>query len=244
MTDAIDPKIKQIVEPKGQSSDNASDQDPESISDNKRTSEDELFFKQELDADLDLEVTKADEARQSLTAAENKEKQINAWTSKIAQGKAKVEDLPNSLSWLRPEIEKRILLQQREPNIEDIIERKLAEKDAQLRFADLKDKINELDLTKSQQASISQEFKSLLADGVPKIKALNIALKVVGISIDKEEARTSELFKTMAVRGGHALQEDEPLGSDLDEQKLDKMKKQLPLNKRIEFYETLRKSKR
>ena len=197
----------------------------------KDTEEGELFEgEQEKDEDLDLEV----KSKPDPSVA--KQKQIDAWLGKVLNGEATVDDLPKNLQWLKTPILKELKKLEAIPDVESIVENKLREKEEAQEFAHLKAKLAVMDLTKSQKAELSAEFKDLAGAGVAKAKALVKAMKITGIELDSKDRDTEELRRAMAIPKGGAAPKD---SDDRDPENI--LKKYSSSKDRVAHWEKLRK---
>jgi len=129
---------------------------------------------------LDLESTtsKAEEAKQ---------KQINAWQRKLDEGKVNITDLPENLKWLAPHLTEPTA-KKTDPDIDAIVERKIAEKEELHKFMQMKEGLSELNLTNAQKKELEAEFKDLRSSGLPQTKALEKAMKLAGVDPDGQKA--------------------------------------------------------
>lgn len=129
---------------------------------------------------LDLESDKT-------TAAEQKEKQLAAFQKKLDNGDMTLDQIPANLKWVRTEIEKRQAKLQKEEakaqelDVDAIVERKLAEKQADKDFKTLKSDLESRELTSEEREALTAEYKDLRKEGLGKLKALEKAKKLAGI---------------------------------------------------------------
>jgi len=130
------------------------------------------------------------------SAKVQRQKQIDAW---VAKGPDGLEKLPPDKEWLRSHVEARFKLMDKEPEIEKIIEQKMAAKEADKRYNDHKALLKSMKLKGDQQAKIQTRQDQLLARGVPKDEALEIAMEAAGISLDPEDQDRMILRQRMAV---------------------------------------------
>ena len=140
------------------------------------------------------------ESKEAIREA-NAQAQAKVWADRIAKG----EELPESLKWLLPRIQE--LKPVKHEDTESIIERKLAEKESQKRFQELKSELNELNLSKSQQVSVTNELNTLIKEfKMPADKALEYAIAKVGINL--QEAKLKELKNSMSIPTGGKVREE------------------------------------
>lgn len=208
-------------------------------SDIKGDTDGELFDDEQNDegTDLDLETKEVKETKPDNAAL--KRKQIDAWLGKILNEEATVDDLPKNMQWLKTPLLKELKALEVAPDVEAIVEKKMQEKEEALEFAHLKAKLNVMDLSKSQRAELSSEFKDLAKAGLSKQSALLKAMKIAGITLDSRDRDVEALRRTMAVpSGGRAPRETD----NASPAKI--LKKDMTSKDRIEHWEKLRKGGR
>lgn len=200
----------------------------------------ELFDgEQAQDEDLDLE-TEVQESKPDPSAL--KQKQLDAWLGKILNGEAAIEDLPKNMQWLKVPLLKEMKLLEAGSTIEKVVEEKVYEKlkaqEDERTFAQLKARVSVMDLTKAQRAELSTEYKDLVLGGMPKAKALEKSIKIVGIKLDFAEMQNDELRKLMAIpKGGQAPREFDKKDPD------NILKKFKTSEERVKYWESLRTNK-
>jgi len=139
-------------------------------------------------AELDLDVednSTEDTSDSELTPAEKSAKQqIDSWYAKVVAGKADVADAP---SWMQAKLSQKLEVIEKVPDVEKIIEEKLAQKEEQKQFKALLDTIPALPKLKAEL--LKAKFKEYKPLG--NYKALETALAITGINADesKREAR-------------------------------------------------------
>ncbi len=164
----------------------------------------DLFGSKESDAGEDAGVSNQEGSlleENNQTEADNsakvqRQKQIDAW---VAKGQDALSTLPADKEWLRPHIEARFKLIDKEPDIDRLIEQKMAKKEAERRYETHKATLKSMKLKGDQQVKIQTRQDQLLARGVPKDEALEIAMEAAGISLDPEDQDRMILRQRMAV---------------------------------------------
>jgi|TARA_Y100000310_G_scaffold157840_2_gene157288 hypothetical protein len=140
-------------------------------------------------------VSKDEENKGQLSLDEDKEaererkraEQVNSFFKKIVSGKMSINDLPRHQQWLRPMIEERLVEQaekekvSKELDLDALVEAKLAEKEDERDFVNLKATLNSMRLTEKQTAEIEAEFRDLRKLGVPRTKSLQKAMQLAGV---------------------------------------------------------------
>lgn len=225
------------AEQEDQLSDSGLIEEPKANSDTQKDTDGELFNSEQDDDNLLEEAVIAEPSKPDQSA---KQKQVDAWVGKILAGEATIADLPNNLQWLKTPVLKELrsleMTPELESKMEKIASKMLAEKESALEFDRMKSDLNKLDLSKSEKAELSAEFKDLLDAGVPRTKALAKAMKIVGINADAADMETEELRRSMSIpRGGNAPQETDELDP------LDILKKHKTSEDRVEYWEKIRK---
>ena len=138
---------------------------------------------------LDGKTTPLEASQEDKTAkaAEQRKKQIDHWVEEITSGKKALTDLPADKQWLKPGIESRINLLSKEPELDRIVEEKLVKREAERDFKAILNTLNSMSLSKAQRETLNEEFNDFKADGLSDIKALTKAMRIAGISTDRED---------------------------------------------------------
>jgi hypothetical protein len=136
---------------------------------------------------LDLEI---EEESKKTKAEDAKQKQVDAWQRKLDSGSAKLEDLPKNLQWLKAHLQDPSVVKERlaEVDLDAVVERKLAEKEENRKFIELKSQLGDMGLTNAQKRELEAEFRDLASNGVPKAKALKTACKLAGVDLEGKVA--------------------------------------------------------
>lgn len=177
------------------------------------------------DNDLELEDTEVDEDDETPAdtdgesdepkdnAADVKAKQKKAWLENIKSGKKTLNDMPESLGWLKKEIESE--LKPASKNTDDIdskVQKALKAEREKEDFGSLVDSLSEMDLDTETDAALKEEYESLISEGVSQYKALHIACKVVGIkdleTKTKERRRTGMTLPPFGTRKRETVSKD------------------------------------
>ena len=116
-------------------------------------------------------------------AEEAKQKQINAWQSKLDEGKATITDLPANLRWLAPHLTEPTA-KKPEADITRLVNEAIAEREELGKFMQMKAGLSELNLTNAQKKELEVEFKDLRSSGLTQSKALEKAMKLAGVDPD------------------------------------------------------------
>ena len=144
--------------------------------------------------DTDNESSVGEENEEALDLEESKsakeiakERQLKAWLNKINNGDKTIDDLPRNQRWLKPLLEKQlnsakaVRKVEAEYDIDEIVERKIAEKEDKREFTLMKSALEDMDLTPSQKSDLSSEFKDLRGAGLSRAVALQKAMKIAGV---------------------------------------------------------------
>lgn len=143
---------------------------------------------EDIDDDEDDETpadTDKDDPKKGETADEVKERQKKAWLANIRAGKKTLDDMPENLAWLKPDVESDLKADKKPEPKPDELESKIrktlqAEREAQ-DFNALVDSLGESDLDSEKAAQLQEDYEGLIADGVPKFKALATACRLNGL---------------------------------------------------------------
>jgi ribosomal protein S3 len=123
----------------------------------------------------------------SQLAEVNKQKQVEVWSNRILSGEADLSDLPKDKAWLKPLISRKIEQQETNLNVEALLEKKLAERDAKARK---EQEIKEFSVFKSQIAELDSEEKEI----VKKHRKTNIYYYLSTISDARQDLRKLKQF--------------------------------------------------
>lgn len=132
-------------------------------------------------------------------AAEQRQKQIDHWVNEIAAGNKSIDDLPADKAWLKPGINQGLGNLQKQPEIDEIVDRRIAEKEALNEFRAKQKIINAMSLTKEKRDILNEEFNENKSLGLADNVALTKAMKVAGISTNTEDQERSILRQRMAL---------------------------------------------
>lgn len=146
-------------------------------------------------------------------AKEVEDKQTEAWLRNIRSGKKTIEDMPENLGWLRKKVESK--LNPDKGNSEDL-ESKIrstmqAERDAE-DFNLLVDDLEDTKVDSEKLEELKEVYEDLLANGVPKLKALIYARKATGLkdsaTIIHERRRKGMLLPPMGSKRRTVVKKD------------------------------------
>lgn len=128
------------------------------------------------DEPQDNEVDDAETPKES--AEDVKERQKKAWLRKIKDGDKTLDDMPDNLGWLKKEIERDL----EEPDdIDSKVQKALRAEREKEDFNLLVEDLEESNIDSEKIAQVKEEYETLIADGVPKLKALIISRRLVGL---------------------------------------------------------------
>lgn len=161
-----------------------------------------------LDTEVDDDETPADTDDESdepkkETAEDVKERQKKAWVAHIREGKKSLEDMPENLGWLKREVqaelgtkpEKKVI---KEDEVDIRVRKALqAERDAD-EFNSLVDFIENSDTDEELLASMRENYDELKKEGLGKLKALKLAMRLSGIK-DAQTAKHERRRKGMVL---------------------------------------------
>lgn len=127
--------------------------------------------------------------------------QINAWTKKIESGTATLEELEAKQKWLIPHVKAKLdgvkagdedkMRRMAEEAAERLFEKRQKAELEKLnaeKFDNLYSTIQSLSLSPVQKAQLKAEYQDLIADGMPKYKALQKAAKYADIDFEDTAA--------------------------------------------------------
>lgn len=153
--------------------------------------ESELEGEQELDV-LDLP---KDKVKTSVTEA-NKLKQLDSWATKINSGEKSLEDLPANLGWMKKDLEKLIDVKKEvaEVSVKDMVRQEIQSEKQAAKFEIIKEDLNAI-LSADKKALVSESYKKYLSKGLTPLDAIEAAMEVNQIDLDKmgTEARHSRM---------------------------------------------------
>lgn len=163
-----------------------------------------------------VEVTLA-EAPKLTPAEQNALAQEEKWLQKITAGQASIEDLQNNpaLKWLAPRVEKRLGALEQAPTIDEIVEKKLKEKQEEQDFKNLQANLPKL--SPAQAEILKERYAELVKSGASRLIALKTAIDLSGIANQKKGAPLPPMGKpkTKMTLDINAIAKDEKLYKEM-----------------------------
>lgn len=186
----------------------------EELTETVSTTEDELFESSEGEENKE----KPDK---STVAEEARQKQIRAWQTKIDNGMASIAELPTNQKWMSKYLtEPTKAAPVSDEELDRRLDQRLAALEEKNQFKARVKELNQMGLSAKKRSAIQAEFNDLKADGLPELKALERAIRYVGV---EAPSRTAGV---LPVVGGYAPKErDEELTSEQRVARLEELRK-------------------
>lgn len=169
------------------------------------------------------------------TAEEEREKQIATWKRRVQSGEVKIKDIPANVQWVLPYVQGLDTPKASDVDVDALIERKMAAREAKQQFANLKASLQDVSLTAAQRRTLQEEFNDLREAGADKVKSLEKAIKLAGINLDIDTTLHSRM--QLPPEGVTRKKAKDATGEYPD------MRTGMTEEERVEYLEKLRKGK-
>lgn len=147
---------------------------------------------QEVDLDLDAEESRNEAKPQDAQTV--RQKTVESFQRRIDAGEMTIQDLPASQKWVAKFLKApKARETMPETDIDRLLDEKLAKRENDRQFGELKSKLESAALRKEQKAAIQSEYGELKAMGVPTAKALQKAIALAGVSLDQDSSRKAAM---------------------------------------------------
>lgn len=166
---------------------------PESSSDAASTTDEDQEDPESSESEESEEILDLDDKS---SAEVQKQKQVDAWAKKIESGEAALEDLPKHQKWLKKPLEKLLEKSSKDKKISEeydidaLLEQKLQQKEDDKEFKALRGDLNDAKLSQKQRIELKTEYEDLRSSGLSKAKALQKALRIVGLELETSDRRS------------------------------------------------------
>ncbi|MBP7118463.1 hypothetical protein KBA63_00085 [Candidatus Woesebacteria bacterium] len=141
----------------------------EELADTASTNDDELF-----------ESSEVEESKEKSVSEDVKRKSVEAFQKKIDAGEITIDDLPPAQKWMKAELRPKNEVDL-EKLADEAIERKLNERAENDLFEQRRSQLRDLELSAKKRAAITDEYNDFRSLGLSKAKALEKAMKTVGV---------------------------------------------------------------
>jgi len=183
--------------------------DTDEIADTEATDTDKESDEQGQDT-LDLEETEQDKGKAEIA----KEKLVSDTVKKIKSGDKTLDDIPKDQAWLKQLAEAELGVNESE---DDIIDRKLNEREATKKFDSLKKELNVTDLTADQKSTLKGKYKSLRDKGLSKLDALEMSMEIAGVDLEEAMVDSKRYAARMRTPGSYTRSEGDPESTEKNE---------------------------
>lgn len=157
----------------------------------------------------------------------NRQKQITSFKRRVEDGEITLDEIPHA--WVRKAIEG----ETKKENVDERVKRILKEERETEKYADLRGRLNEANLIESKRLLIAQEYQDLQDAGLTKAKALEKAIAIAGVKLDRDDRYASRIPKiTNAAKDPEASIKESLAAGEVPD---------IPAEKRLEHWEKLRK---
>lgn len=206
------------------------------MSEDTNQTSDELFDHQETESGSDAESTTdpqetegGGEEIKHTKAEEEREKQINSFLKRVKSGDITADKIPHK--WIQKEVEARLAV--KEPSVNDLVQKAIKEEKEAEKYATLREKLNEANLTEEKRQRVTAEYKELVDSGLSKAKALEKAIAIAGVKFDSDIRFAARIPKISNPKADPEV----AIKESLDE---GNYPSDLPIDKRVEYFEKLR----
>lgn len=164
------------------------------MSENTSQAEGELFVTDESEQSpetgsttLNLDQSGEETKESNASAQAQKAKQVAAWQARIESGEVSIDDIPLKQKWIKDAIESK-KQPKAVPLDEDLLEKKLVEREQRKAFESKLAELAALPLTKEQKDALQSEYNALKR-GEKDLKALNAAIRLANLPDFSAEQR-------------------------------------------------------
>jgi hypothetical protein len=142
----------------------------------------------------------AEESRKETAKAQDaqavRQKTIESYQRRIDSGEITVDQIPPSSKWVVKSLSlKKAERKDDAKDLDTLLEEKLAKRENDREFDDMKARLESATLRKEQKAALQEEFKELRSMGVPTAKALKKAIALAGVSLDSDSSRKAAAMR-------------------------------------------------
>ena len=138
-----------------------------------------------------------------------KAKLVSDWAKNVKGELKSLDDIPADQAWLIPLVEAE--LGKTTESQDDVIERKLNEREANRRFDSMKGELNSLDITKEQKSTLEGKYKTLRGKGLSKLESLELAMEIAGVDPEEMSLDAKRYAARMRTPGSYKKGETDPI---------------------------------
>lgn len=172
--------------------------------------------------ELDLDIEENKEAK-SQDANTVRQKTVESFQKKYDSGQITLDNIPASQKWVikHLNLEKEKVSKKSEPDLDQLLEQKLAQRENDKEFARLKAQIESLPLSKAQKLTLKEEFNEFRSIGAPTATALKKAMAIAQVQLEDYSSKKAAMrLPTPGYAGSKETHDDEnPYEFDGDEYK-------------------------
>lgn len=137
----------------------------------------------------------------------NRDKQIAVWKARVDSGEVSIEEIPHK--WIQDSIKPKQEVQKSIELDDDMLERKLEEREQRKAFDSRMKDISSMPLTKEQRTNLESEYNAL-KKGVKDVKALDAAIRLAGLhDVSVEQRRLANMRMPNAGTGSYDYKPDD-----------------------------------
>ena len=152
------------------------------------------------------------------SAEEIRKRSIETWKGRIERGEKTLDDIPPAQKWIKDAIgaKEKQPKSQEKVDIDQLLDKKLAEKEDSKAFTALKAQMDSSKLSEAQKKAILHEYEELRSEGGMKGRSLERALKIAGVRLEKDNALELKKAQRIPEASSNDAESDAEIESPFD----------------------------
>lgn len=152
----------------------------------------------------DSEVKAQDKGKAELA----REQLVDSWSKKVKSGEKELGDIPEDQQWLKPLVEEQV--GRKEPDLDELVERKLSEREQTNRFESLKRELTSLGLSQDQKATLESRYKGFRQKGLSQLDSLEASMEIAGVNPAEQALDSQRYAARLRAPGTYSRHELDP----------------------------------